>query len=55
MLESLRLPPGAAWDRTAMRESLLRLRALEARGARVFFGHDPVFWSTLPQAPTPVR
>lgn len=54
MLESLRLPPGAAWDRVAMRESLLRLRALEARGARVFFGHDPVFWSTLPQAPTPI-
>ncbi len=55
MLESLRLPPGAAWDRGAMRESLLRLRALETRGARVFFGHDPVFWSGLPQAPTAIR
>lgn len=54
MLASLRLPPGAAWDRTAMRESLLRLRALEARGAQVFFGHDPEFWKTLPQAPTPI-
>lgn len=51
-LASLRLPPGAAFDRDAMRESLLRLRALEARGARIFYGHDPTFWKTLPQAPS---
>ncbi len=54
MLESLRLPPGAAWDRQAMTEALLRLRALEARGARIFYGHDPEFWRTLPQAPTAI-
>jgi glyoxylase-like metal-dependent hydrolase (beta-lactamase superfamily II) len=54
MLESLRLPPGAAWDRQAMTEALLRLRALEARGARIFYGHDPRFWRTLPQAPTAI-
>lgn len=54
MLESLRLPPGAAWSREAMREALLRLRALEQRGARIFYGHDPVFWETLPKAPTPL-
>jgi glyoxylase-like metal-dependent hydrolase (beta-lactamase superfamily II) len=51
MLASLRLPPGAAWNREAMTEALLRLRALEARGARIFYGHDPVFWRDLPQAP----
>ena len=54
MLASLRLPPGAAWDREAMREALIRLRDLERRGARIFFGHDPAFWATLPQAPAPV-
>ena len=48
---SLRLPPGAAFSRDAMREALLRLRALEQRGARIFYGHDPVFWETLPKAP----
>jgi len=51
MLASLRLPPGAAWDRQAMTDALLRLRTLEARGARIFFGHDPEFWQSLPQAP----
>jgi len=51
MLASLRLPPGAAWNREAMRAALLALRALEARGARIFYGHDPAFWKTLPMAP----
>lgn len=50
MLDSLRLPPGAAWSREAMTEALLRLRTLEARGAKIFYGHDPEFWQTLPQA-----
>lgn len=53
-LTSLRLPPGAAFNRDAMRASLLRLRALEARGARIFFGHDPDFWQTLRKAPETV-
>src|SRR5437588_320523 len=35
-----------------MRASLDRLAALEAKGARIFFGHDPEFWQTVPQAPT---
>ena len=39
-------------DRDAMLASLDRLAALEARGARIFFGHDPEFWQTVPQAPT---
>ncbi|MBY0401384.1 MBL fold metallo-hydrolase [Myxococcota bacterium] len=53
-LETLRLPPGAAWDRGAMEEALRRLRAYQARGARIFYGHDPGFWSTLPKAPQTV-
>ena len=50
-LEGLRLPPGAAHDRVAMLESLKRLRALQSRGARIFYGHDPEFWQTVPLAP----
>ncbi len=38
-------------DRAAMLASLDRLAALEANGARIFFGHDPEFWQTVPQAP----
>jgi hypothetical protein len=34
-----------------MLASLDRLAALEAAGARIFFGHDPEFWRTVPQAP----
>ncbi|HEY8874223.1 MAG TPA: N-acyl homoserine lactonase family protein [Stellaceae bacterium] len=41
-------------DRDAMLASLDRLAALEAKGARIFFGHDPEFWQTVPQAPTPL-
>jgi N-acyl homoserine lactone hydrolase len=41
-------------DRAAMLASLDRLAALEAGGARIFFGHDPDFWKTLPQAPAPI-
>ena len=41
-------------DREAMLASLDRLEALERGGARVFFGHDPEFWRTVPQAPTPI-
>jgi glyoxylase-like metal-dependent hydrolase (beta-lactamase superfamily II) len=37
-----------------MRASLLALRALQAAGARIFYGHDPVFWQEVPQAPVQV-
>ncbi len=53
-LEELRLPPGAASDPGAMRESLTRLRSLQERGARIFYGHDPTFWQTVPQAPAKI-
>jgi glyoxylase-like metal-dependent hydrolase (beta-lactamase superfamily II) len=53
-LEDLHLPPFAA-DADEMRGSLARLRALQAAGARLFFGHDPEFWAGVPQAPAEVR
>jgi hypothetical protein len=42
------------YDRDAMLASLDRLAALERGGAHIFFGHDPEFWQTVPQAPIPV-
>jgi len=44
--------PRFVYDRDQMYNSLDRLAALEAGGARIFFGHDPEFWRTVPQAPT---
>ena len=49
-LEQLHLPP-VLYDAAQMTASLERLRRLEAAGARIFPGHDPDFWATLPQAP----
>jgi N-acyl homoserine lactone hydrolase len=46
--------PRFAYDKEAMLASLDRLAALENAGARIFFGHDPDFWQTVPQAPTPL-
>jgi glyoxylase-like metal-dependent hydrolase (beta-lactamase superfamily II) len=43
--------PRFVYDRAQMLASLDRLAALEAAGARIFFGHDPEFWRTVPQAP----
>jgi len=52
-LEELALPP-TVFDRDAMLASLLRLRALRDAGARIFYGHDPEFWASLPQAPAEI-
>ena len=49
-LEHLHLP-SIVHDPEAMRQSLGVLRALQAAGAQIFFGHDPEFWETVPQAP----
>jgi len=43
--------PRFAYDKEQMLTSLDRLTALEKSGARIFFGHDPDFWRTVPQAP----
>jgi glyoxylase-like metal-dependent hydrolase (beta-lactamase superfamily II) len=42
--------PRYVHDREAMLASLDRLEALEKGGARIFFGHDPEFWRSVPQA-----
>ena len=49
-LERLELPP-FGHDREQMLVSLRRLRSLESGGARLFFGHDPEQWKSVPQAP----
>ena len=49
-LEAMQLPP-TVHDREEMLESLRRIAALEQAGVRLFFGHDPDLWRTLPQAP----
>jgi hypothetical protein len=52
-LDDLHLPKWCH-DRDAMLGALRRLRDLQARGARIFYGHDPEFWDTLPEAPQAV-
>ena len=52
-LDTLHLPR-SVYNRDQMLESLAVLRQLRADGARIFFGHDPAFWKTVPQAPLPV-
>jgi glyoxylase-like metal-dependent hydrolase (beta-lactamase superfamily II) len=52
-LENLHLP-SVVFDQERMRTSLRQLRVLHTAGARIFYGHDPEFWSTVPQAPDPV-
>jgi N-acyl homoserine lactone hydrolase len=47
-LEEMNLPP-IVHDTEQMTESLRRLAVLQARGARLFFGHDPELWATLPK------
>jgi glyoxylase-like metal-dependent hydrolase (beta-lactamase superfamily II) len=47
-LEEMNLPP-TVHDPQQMKESLRRLAALQAGGARLFFGHDPELWATLPE------
>jgi N-acyl homoserine lactone hydrolase len=47
--------PRYVHNRRAMLASLERLEALEQRGARIFFGHDPDFWQTVPQAPNAIQ
>jgi len=47
-LEEMNLPP-IVHDRDQMIESLKRLAGFRSRGARLFFGHDPELWATLPE------
>jgi glyoxylase-like metal-dependent hydrolase (beta-lactamase superfamily II) len=52
-LDTLHLP-ASVYKRDQMLESLARLRQMQDGGARIFFGHDPQFWATVPQAPHPI-
>lgn len=49
-LEEMRLPM-ILHNADDMRRSLGKLKELQQRGARIFYGHDPDFWATVPQAP----
>lgn len=49
-LETLHAP-GVIADKAAALAVFHRLREMQARGARIMFGHDPDFWKTIPQAP----
>jgi glyoxylase-like metal-dependent hydrolase (beta-lactamase superfamily II) len=53
-LEDMHLP-AVIFDRDQMRASLETLRGLQRAGARIFYGHDPDFWSAVPQAPAEIR
>jgi glyoxylase-like metal-dependent hydrolase (beta-lactamase superfamily II) len=43
--------PRFAFDHAQMHAPPDRMAMIEAGGARIFFGHDPEFWRTVPQAP----
>lgn len=42
-------------DKAEELRSLRKLRRLRDGGARLFPGHDPAFWATVPQAPAAIR
>ena len=46
--------PRFAYDKEQMLVTLDRLEAFERGGARIFFGHDPEFWKSVPQAPATI-
>jgi glyoxylase-like metal-dependent hydrolase (beta-lactamase superfamily II) len=46
--------PRFLFDKAQMLDSLDRLKRLERGGAKLFFGHDPEFWKTVPQAPAQI-
>jgi N-acyl homoserine lactone hydrolase len=46
--------PAYGFDKRQEIESLRRLRALRDAGAWMLYGHDPLQWATVPQAPEPV-
>ena len=49
-------PPGVVWNPTLAMHSIKRLKTLaRLTGARIFPGHDPVFWETVTQAPDAYR
>lgn len=49
-LEHLHLP-GIVADKDAALAVFRQFRDMQARGARIMFGHDLEFWKSIPQAP----
>jgi len=47
-------PPSVAHDTMELLASLRRLQQWSSTGTRIFYGHDPEFWATVPQAPAVV-
>ena len=47
--------PSVVHDGEAARASLRWMDGLRRSGTRIFFGHDPEFWATVPQAPDAIR
>lgn len=47
-LDELRLP-SHNFDRELSQATLRRLQAMQAMGAKIFFGHDGDFWKSVPQ------
>ena len=43
--------PGVLFDREGFLASLRVFRDLQARGARIVFGHDPEYWASSPHGP----
>jgi glyoxylase-like metal-dependent hydrolase (beta-lactamase superfamily II) len=52
-LDTLHMPAGA-YKMDQARASVMWLREMQANGARIFFGHDPEFWKSVPQAPVAI-
>jgi N-acyl homoserine lactone hydrolase len=52
-IEEMRLP-ARSFSPEQMLESFKLLKALEAKGATLFYGHDPAFWNDLPEFPKPL-
>lgn len=47
--------PGVIHEPEAALAALRRLDAFRRTGTRIFYGHDPEFWASVPQAPAPIR
>ncbi|HXH84261.1 MAG TPA: N-acyl homoserine lactonase family protein [Candidatus Tectomicrobia bacterium] len=48
--------PGVVWNPAQAYHSIKRIKTLaRLTGARVFPGHDPVFWQSVKQSPDPYR
>jgi N-acyl homoserine lactone hydrolase len=43
--------PRSVYKLEQAKETIMKLRTLQSDGARIFFGHDPEFWNTVPKAP----